>query len=77
MLGFTFSLAGSILISSRGIVRIIVDDVITFAGSDEVRGRFLAGIAFNVIGGVAIVFAILIIVGAYLIYIGMTAAGGQ
>jgi hypothetical protein len=76
MLGFAFSLAGAILILLRGIIRIVVGDVITFVGSDEIRRRFLAGLAFNIIGAVAVVFAILIIVGAYLMYTGMTAAGG-
>ena len=41
MLGFAFSLAGAILILLRGIVRIVVGDVITFAGSDVIRHRFL------------------------------------
>ncbi len=73
-LGFAFSLAGALLILLRGIVRIIVGDFLAFAGSDEVRRRFLASIALNVIGGIAILFAIFIIVGAYLIYVGMTTA---
>lgn len=76
MLGFVFSLLGAILILARGLVRIVVGDVITFAGSDFVRHRFLAGLALNIIGGIAVVFAILILVGAYFIYKGMTTAGG-
>ena len=76
MLGFVFSLAGALLILLRGIVRIVVGDVITFAGSDVVRHRFLAGIALNIIGGIAVLFAILILVGAYLIYSGMEVTGG-
>ena len=75
-LGFVFSIVGAILILLRGIVRIIVGDVITFAGSDVVRHRFLAGLALNIIGGIAVVFAVLIIVGAYLIYSGMEMTGG-
>ena len=75
-LALAFALAGAILIFLRGLIRIILGDFITFVYSDEIRRRFLAGIALNVIGVVAIVFAILIIVGAYLMYIGMTAAGG-
>ena len=59
----------------RGVVRITVGDFITFVGSDEVRHRFLAGIALNIIGGIAVVFAVLIIVGAYLIYTGMEMSG--
>jgi hypothetical protein len=75
-LGFAFSVAGAILILLRGLVRIVVGDVITFAGSDLVRHRFIAGIALNIIGGIAVVFAVLIIVGAYLMYTGATASGG-
>ena len=64
------------MILLRGIVRIAVGDVITFAGSDEVRHRFLAGLALNIIGGIAVAFAVLILVGAYLIYTGMEVTGG-
>ncbi len=75
-LGVAFSLAGAILILLRGLFRIIAGDVITFAGSDEVRRRFIAGLALTIVGGIAIVFAVLIIVGTYLIYSGMETAGG-
>jgi hypothetical protein len=75
-IGFALSLVGGILILLRGIVRIVAGDVITFVGSDEVRHRFLAGLALNVIGGVAVVFGIIIILGAYLIYSRMEVAGG-
>ena len=76
MLGFAFSLAGAILILLRGIVRIVVGDVITFAGSDVIRHRFLAGLALNILGGIAVLFAILILVGAYFVYSGMEVTGG-
>lgn len=75
-LGFVFSLVGAILILLRGLVRIVVGDVIVFVGSDEVRRRFLAGLALNIVGGVAVVFAVLIIVGAVLIFRGNEMAGG-
>ena len=75
-LGFAFSIIGAILILVRGVIRIIAGDIITFVGSDEVRRRFLAGLALNVIGGIAVLFAILIIVGAYLMYTGAATAGG-
>jgi hypothetical protein len=75
-IGFAFSIVGAILILLRGLVRIITGDVITFLGSDEVRHRFLTGIALNLIGGVAVIFAVLIIVGAYLILKGMEVVGG-
>ena len=76
MLGFGFSLAGAILILLRGVIRIAVGDIITFYGSDLVRHRYLAGIALNILGGVAVLFAVLILVGAYLIYNGMETTGG-
>ncbi|HUK85236.1 MAG TPA: hypothetical protein VLU95_05190 [Candidatus Acidoferrum sp.] len=75
-IGFVLSLVGGLLILLRGIVRIVAGDVITFVGSDEVRHRFLAGLALNIIGGIAVVFGILIIIGAYLIYNRMETAGG-
>ena len=76
ILGFTFSLVGAILILLRGIVRIVRGDLLDFSFSDELRRRFLAGLALNILGGIAVVFAILIIVGAYLIYSRMEVAGG-
>ena len=51
-------------------------DLIDFGGLDEIRRRFLAGLALNIVGGIAVAFAILIIVGAFLIYNGMEVAGG-
>jgi hypothetical protein len=75
-LGIAFSITGAALIFLRGLIRISAGDVITFVGSDEVRHRFLAGLALNLIGGVAVAFAILIIVGAYLIYSGAEMTGG-
>ena len=75
-LGFAFSVAGALLIFLRGIVRILIGDIISFSGSDEIRRRFLTEVALNVIGGIAVLFAIFILVGAYLIYAGMTTAGG-
>jgi hypothetical protein len=76
MLGFAFSLSGAILILLRGVVRIIWGDIITFTGSDEIRRRLLAGIALNILGGIAVVFAVLILVGGYFVYNGMEVAGG-
>ena len=74
--GFVFSVVGAILILLRGLVTIIAGDLITFAGSDVVRHRLLAGLALNIIGGIAVVFAVLVIIGAYQIYIGMEMTGG-
>ncbi len=75
-LGFALSLIGAILILARGIIRIALGDLLVFSGSDEIRRRLLAGIALNVIGVAAVGFAVLIFVGAYLIYAGRTTAGG-
>jgi hypothetical protein len=76
MLGFAFSLAGAILILLRGVIRIAAGDIIAFYGSDVIRHRYLVGIALNILGTIAVLFGILIIVGAYLAYSGMEAAGG-
>ena len=77
VVGFAFSIVGAILILLRGIVRIIMGhDILNFAGSDLVRHRLLAALTFSVLGGIAVAFAIIIIVGAVLIYNGMTTAGG-
>ncbi len=75
-IGFALSVVGGILILLRGIVRILAGDIITFVGSDEIRHRFLAGLALNIVGGLAVVFGIIILVGAYLIYNRMEVAGG-
>jgi hypothetical protein len=75
MLGFVFSLAGSVLILIRGLIWITAGDVIRLAGSDELRRRVLAGMAISVAGGIAVAFAALIIVGAILIYSKMEVAG--
>ena len=76
ILGFVFSLLGAVLILIRGIVRIVRGDLINFALSDEIRRRFLAGLALNISGGIAVAFAVIILVGAYLIYSRMEVAGG-
>jgi hypothetical protein len=77
VVGFALSLVGGILILLRGIVRIILGhDILNFAYSDEVRHRLFAGIAFTLLGVVAIVFAVIIMVGAYLMYTGVTQVGG-
>ena len=76
MLGFVFSLVGALLILLRGLLRIVVGDVITFYGSDMVRHRFYAGVALNILGGIAVLFGIIILVGAYLIYNRMETTGG-
>ncbi len=74
--GFAFSVAGAILILLRGLIRIVAGDIISFSGSDFVRHRFFAGLAWSIDGGIAVVFAVLIIIGAYLIYSKMETTGG-
>lgn len=76
-MGFALSLAGAVLILLRGVVRIIIGhDILNIAGSDALRHRFLAGVTYSILGAVAIAFAVLIIVGAYLMYAGMPEVGG-
>jgi hypothetical protein len=77
VVGFALSLVGGILILLRGIVRIIVGhDILNFAGSDVVRHRLFAGIGITLLGVFAIVFAVIIMIGAILMYTGMTQVGG-
>ena len=75
MLAFAFSLAGAMLILLRGLVRIV------WAKSSLSRIRrnsteISCGLALNIVGGIAVVFAVLIIVGAYFIYNGIEVTGG-
>jgi hypothetical protein len=66
-LGFAFSLAGALVILAQGLVRIVRGEI-TFLGSDEIRRRILAGLALGTVGVIAVVFAVLIIIGAYFIF---------
>jgi len=56
------------LILIQGLVRIFRGAAITFLGSDEIRRRILVGLALTIVGAIAVVFAILVIIGALLIY---------
>jgi len=67
-LAFALSLAGAVVILVQGLVRILRGGVITFFGSDEIRRRVLAGLALTVVGAIAIVFAVLIVIGVFFIY---------
>jgi hypothetical protein len=67
IIGFALSLVAALVIFAQGIVRILRGEAIAFLGSDEVRRRVLAGLALQVVGVFAIIFAILILVGAYFI----------
>ena len=69
MTAFALSLTAGILIFIQGIVRLVQSRVLEISGiEDEIRRRILAGIALHIVGAIAVVFAILIIVGAVLIY---------
>jgi hypothetical protein len=50
------------------VVRIFRGEAFSFLSSDELRQRVLAGIHMQVVGTIAIVFTILILVGAYFAY---------
>lgn len=56
------------VILAQGLVRILRGEIITFLGSDEIRRRILVGLALDIVGAIAIVFAVLIIIAAYFIY---------
>lgn len=66
--GFAFSLVGALIILAQGVVRIFRGEAIAFLSSDELRRRVLAGLAWQVVGLFAVIFAILILIGAYFMY---------
>lgn len=76
---FALSLVAGILILIQGIVRLLQSRALEISGiEDEIRRRILAGIALHIVGAIAVVFGILIIVGAILLYqLGKVAAGGM
>jgi hypothetical protein len=75
---FALSLAAGILILIQGVVRTLQGRALDISGiEDEIRRRILEGIAFQVVGAIAVVFGVLIIVGAVLLYqLGQEVAGG-
>lgn len=71
-IGFALSLVAALIILAQGIVRIFRGEVVTFLGR-----RILAGLALQVVGVIAIIFGILILIGAFLIYsLGKETFGG-
>jgi hypothetical protein len=66
-IGFAFSLVAALIILAQGIVRIFRGEALALL-SDELRRRILAGLALQVVGVIAIIFAIMILGGAYFIY---------
>ena len=67
-IGFAISLVAALIILAQGIVRIFRGQAIAFLGSDELRQRVLSGLRLEFVGTIAIIFAILILLGAYFIY---------
>ena len=66
---FGLSLVGGILILVQGIVRVLQGRALEISGvEDEIRRRILVGMALNIVGAIAVVFGVLIIVGAILLY---------
>jgi hypothetical protein len=59
-IGFSMSIVGALLILAQGVVRIFRGEVLVFIGSEGLRRRVLAGLTLQVVGVIAIVFAILI-----------------
>lgn len=74
--GFIVSLIGGILVLVQGLIRIVRGEV-TFLGADLIRRRILGGLGLGIIGIIAVIFAILIIIGAYLIYNPSTVVAGS
>lgn len=66
--GFALSLVAALSILAQGVVRIFRGEALAFLGSEGLRQRVLAGLALEVVGVIAIIFAVLILLGAYLIY---------
>ncbi len=74
--GFAVSLSAGVLILIQGIVRLLHGSTAEF-GLSVIRHRIFGGLALQVVGVVAIVFAVLILLGAFLIYSpGKELAGG-
>jgi len=63
--GFILSLIGGIFILLNGLVWFAMSD---FFNSLGLGGMFGFGLALDVLGGILVVFAIIIFIGAYLIY---------
>ena len=69
MTAFALSLVAGILILIQGIVRLAQGRALEISGiEDEIRRRILAGIALHIVGAIAVVFGVLIVVGAVLLY---------
>lgn len=68
-LGFILSLIAGLFIMIQGIVRVIRGEGAIISGVfDEIPRRVLAGLALRHVGVIAIIFGVLILIGAVLIY---------
>jgi hypothetical protein len=75
-MGFVISLVAGILILVEGVVRLVRGRVFEF-GVDVIRRRIFAFLTLREAGVIAIVFGILVVIGACLIYSsGKEVAGG-
>jgi hypothetical protein len=69
MIAFVLSLVAGVLVLIQGIVRLLQSRALEVSGiADGIRRRVFAGIALHIIGTVALVFGVLILVGAILLY---------
>jgi hypothetical protein len=74
--GFILSLIAGLLVLVHGILWILRGEM-NILGIDEIRRRILVGLIRQHVGVVAIVFAVLILVGAVLVYLpGKETIGG-
>ena len=67
-IAFAISIVAALIVLAQGIVRIFRGQANAFLGSDELRRRVLSGLRVEFIDTIAIIFAILILLGAYFIY---------
>jgi len=75
--GFALSLVAGILILLQGIVRLVRTQWIMEFGMDEFRRRIFGEVLATTLGIIAVVFGIIVIIGAYLIYqLGKEVVGG-
>jgi len=75
-LAFALSLAGGILVLLEGIVRIIRGEALAILGTDRIWHKLL-GLAIRLDGVIGVVLAIIIIIGAVLVYNPKTQMAGS
>lgn len=67
-IGFILSIISGILVLAEGLVRLFRGEAVAFLGSDTFRQRIFSGLRLEIVGSIAIIFGIIILLGAYLIY---------